>query len=337
MAPADLPYDGFGGYLYNSPISLPNYANTTISTSYAIIDYFLFTGSGSATTIGVLFGACLMTLIHVLVFTTPDKRGRIIFNCIVAGLVLEVIRNFTGIWSVTRSGTNSSYFLLTLPTNAVNETDAENLDAANKYTNFSLGTNVNDTINEIASLLAFVAVQVCFYVLVHTMMSAMRRKTVRLVTILLAGLGCHAVIWRLVQVVWNTINVFHQTAAFAPPGAVQFGTTIAYTVSVCAWCLVYGYLIIHSALTRIRMGLEFKRGEARHMMFMTALESMIIPRRFDVRRVAQVKGILTKHCSNVYGPTMDFPLLVSRVRILRRPINPHPAPLRYTVGKHVRP
>jgi Fungal pheromone mating factor STE2 GPCR len=221
-----------------------------------------------------------MTLIHVLVFTTPDKRGRIIFNCIVAGLLLEVVRNFIGIWSVTRSGTNSSYFLLTLPTNAVNESDAENLDAANKYTNFSLGANVNDTMNEITSLLAFVAVQICFYVLVHTMMSAMRRKTIRIATFSLAGLGCHAVIWRLVQVVWNTINLFQQTSTFAPPEAVQLGTSIAYTVSVCAWCLVYGYLIIRSALTRIRMGLEFKRGEARHMMFMTALESMIIPRTF---------------------------------------------------------
>jgi hypothetical protein len=221
-----------------------------------------------------------MTLIHVLVFTTPDKRGRIIFNCIVAGLLLEVTRTFTGIWSVTRSGTNSSYFLLTLPTNAMNETDAENLDAANKYTNSSLGTNVNGTINAIASLLAFVAVQVCFYVLVHTMMSAMRRKTVRIVTILLAGLGCHAIIWRLIQLVWNTINLFHQTSTFAPAGVLQFGTSIAYTVSVCAWCLAYGFLIIRSAMARIRMGLEFKRGEARHVMFMTALESMIIPRTF---------------------------------------------------------
>jgi hypothetical protein len=134
--------------------------------------------------------------------------------------------------------------------------------------------------NEITSLLAFVAVQICFYVLVHTVMSAMRRKTICIATFSLAGLGCHAVIWRLVQVVWNTINLFQQTSTFAPLEAVQLGTSIAYTVGVCAWCLVYGYLIIRSALTRIRMGLEFKRGEARHMMFMTALESMIIPRTF---------------------------------------------------------
>jgi hypothetical protein len=112
------------------------------------------------------------------------------------------------------------------------------------------------------------------------MMAAMRRKTVRIVTILLAGLGCHAIIWRLIQLVWNTINLFHQTSSFAPAGVLQFGTSIAYTVSVCAWCLAYGYLIVRSAVARIRMGLEFKRGEARHMMFMTALESMIIPRTF---------------------------------------------------------
>jgi hypothetical protein len=243
-----------------------------------VIDECLFNGAGSATTMGVLFGACLMTLIHVLVFTTPDKRGRIIFNCIVVGLVLEIVRQFTGIWAVTRSGTNSSYFLLTLPYN--NATQAEDLAAANAYTNFSLRTKVNSVINQLTAVLAYVAVQVCFYVLVYAMMSAMRRKTVRIVTISLVGLGFHSVAWRFIQVVWNTVNVFHQTSTFAPPVAVQFGTEIAYTISTSSWCLVYGYLIIRSALSRIRMGLGFKKGEARHMMFMTALESMILPSRF---------------------------------------------------------
>jgi hypothetical protein len=86
MDPADLPHDGRGGYLYTQNIAIPNYANTTTYTTYSAIDDYLFTGSGSATTLGVTFGACLMTLIHVIVFTTPDKRGRIIFNCIVVGL-----------------------------------------------------------------------------------------------------------------------------------------------------------------------------------------------------------------------------------------------------------
>jgi uncharacterized membrane protein YqjE len=286
MTPADLPHDGRGGYLYTSPIPLPNYANTAVSTSYAVVDGFLFIGSASATTMGVTFGACLMTLIHVLVFTMPDKRGRIIFNCIVVGLLLEVIRQFTGIWAVTRSGTNSSYFLLTLPSN--NATEAENLAAANAYTNFSLGTKVNSAINELTSVLAFVAVQVCFYVLVYAMMSAMRRKTIRIVTVSLAGLGLHAVVWRFVQVIWNTVSLFHQTSSFAPPGFMQFGTEIAYTISICAWCLAYGYLVIRSALRRVRMGLGFKRGEARHVMFMTALESMIVPSRFhSMREVRQ--------------------------------------------------
>jgi hypothetical protein len=277
MAPADLPHDGRGGYLYTSRISIPNYANTTVYTSYSAIDNYLAIGSGSGTTFGVAFGACLMTLIHVLVFTTPDKRGRIIFNCIVVGLLLEVIRQVCAIWAVTRAGTNSSYFLLTLPSD--NATDSENLaaEAANAYTNFSLGTKVNAVIDGLASILAFFAIQVCFYVLVCAMMSAMRRKTFHIVTISLAGLGCHAAVWRFVQFVWATISVFHQTWNFPPPWFVILGAEIAYTVSICAWCLVYGYLVVRSALSRIRLGLEFKRGEARHVMIMTALESMMIP------------------------------------------------------------
>ena len=280
MAATDLPRDGRGGSLYNLQFSIPNYANTTTSTSYSTIDGYLFSGSASGTTFGVTFGACLMTLIHVLVFTTPDKRGRIIFNCIVVGLVLEVIRQFCGIWAVTRSGTNSSYFLLTLPPD--NATDSELLAyvTANAYTNFNLGTKVNATIDGLTSILAFFAVQVCFYVLVYAMMSATRRKTVRLVTWSLAGLGAHAAVWRFVQFVLNTVSVFNQTMNFAPPTWLILASEVAYTVSLCAWCLVYGFLVFRSVLSRIRLGVEFKRGEARHVMFMTALESMIIPGKF---------------------------------------------------------
>lgn len=277
MAAADLPHDGRGGYLYTSQISVPNYANSTVYTSYSAIDGYLFTGSASGTTFGVTFGACLMTMIHVLVFTMPDKRGRIIFNCIVVGLFLEVIRQFCGIWAVTRAGTYSSYFLLTLPSNNATESEYLAAEAANAYANLSLGTKVNTLIDGLASLLAFIATQVCFYVLVNAMMSAMRRRAIRIVTTSLAGLGFHAVVWRLVQCVWDTVAVFHQTATVPPPWFLSLGAEIAYTISICAWCLVYSYLIIRSALARIRLGLEFKRGEARHVMIMTALESMVIP------------------------------------------------------------
>ena len=278
MAPADLPYDGHGGYLYRSnAISFPTYANTTLYTSYATIDDYLFTSSGSATTFGVAFGACLMTLIHVLAFTAPDKRGRIIFNCVVVGLLLEVVRQFCAIWAVTRSGTNSAYFLLTLPADDATDIEAQAAAVANAYTNFSLGTRVNAVIDGLASVLAFFAIQVCFFVLVRTMMSAMRRRTVGLFMTLLAGLGAHAVVWRFVQFIWNTISVFNESYNFSPPWWIFLGAQIAYTISICAWCLVYGFLVIRSVLTRIRLGIEFKRGEARHVMFMTTLESMIIP------------------------------------------------------------
>jgi uncharacterized membrane protein YqjE len=279
MGPADLPRDGRGGYLYTQDISIPNYANTTTYTTYSAIDAYLFTGSGSATTIGVTFGACLMTLIHVLVFTTPEKRGRIIFNCIVVGLLMEVIRQFCGIWAVTRSGTNSSYFLLTLAPDNATDSEIQAFSAANGYTNFSLGTKVNSIIDALTSVLAFIAIQVCFCVLVQAMMSATRRKTARIVIISLAVLGFHGVVWRIVQFVWNTLEVFRPSTTKPLPDWLYLATSVAYTVSICAWCLVYGYLVVRSALSRIRLGLEFKRGEARHVMMMTTLESMIIPSR----------------------------------------------------------
>jgi hypothetical protein len=279
MDPADLPHDGRGGYLYTQNIAIPNYANTTTYTTYSAIDDYLFTGSGSATTLGVTFGACLMTLIHVIVFTTPDKRGRIIFNCIVVGLSLEVIRQFCGIWAVTRSGTNSSYFLLTLIPDNATDSEIQAFSAANGYTNFSLGTKVNSIIDALTSVLAFIAIQVCFCVLVRAMMSAMRRRTARIVIISLAILGFHGVVWRIVQFVWNTLEVFRPSTTKPLPDWLYLATSVAYTVSICAWCLVYGYLVVRSALSRIRLGLEFKRGEARHVMMMTTLESMIIPSR----------------------------------------------------------
>ena len=279
MDPADLPRDGRGGYLYTQNISIPNYANTTTYTTYSAIDDYLFTGSGSATTFGVTFGACLMTLIHVLVFTTPDKRGRIIFNCIVVGLSMEVIRQFCGIWAVTRSGTNSSYFLLTLAPDNATDSEIQAFSAANEYTNFSLGTKVNSIIDALTSVLAFIAIQVCFCVLVRAMMSAMRRKTARIVIISLAVLGFHGVVWRIVQFVWNTLEVFRPSTTHPLPDWLYLATSVAYTVSICAWCLVYGYLVVRSARSRIRLGLEFKRGEARHVMIITTLESMIIPSR----------------------------------------------------------
>jgi Fungal pheromone mating factor STE2 GPCR len=279
MDPADLPRDGRGGYLYTQNIYIPNYANTTTYTTYSAIDDYLLSSSGSATTLGVTFGACLMTLIHVLVFTTPDKRGRIIFNCIVVGLFLEAIRQFCGIWATTRSGTNSSYFLLTLTPDNATESEFQAFSAANAYTNFSLGTKVNSIIDALTSILAFMSIQVCFCVLVQAMMSAMRRKTARIVIISLAILGFHGVVWRIVQFIWNTLEVFRPSTTRPLPDWLYLATSVAYTVSTCAWCLVYGYLVVRSALSRIRLGLEFKRGEARHVMIMTTLESMIIPSR----------------------------------------------------------
>jgi uncharacterized membrane protein YqjE len=279
MDPANLPRDGRGGYLYTQNIYIPNYANTTTYTTYSAIDDYLLTSSGSATTLGVTFGACLMTLIHVLVFTTPDKRGRIIFNCIVVGLFLEVIRQFCGIWAVTRSGTNSSYFLLTLTPDNATDSEIQAFSAANEYTNFSLGTKVNSIIDALTSVLAFMSIQVCFCVLVQAMMSATRRKTARIVITSLAVLGFHGVVWRIVQFVWNTLEVFRPTTTHPLPDWLYLATSVAYTVSICAWCLVYGYLVVRSALSRIRLGLEFKRGDARHVMIMTTLESMIIPSR----------------------------------------------------------
>lgn len=279
MDPSDLPRDGRGGYLYTQNIYIPNYANTTTYTTYSAIDDYLLSSSGSATTFGVTFGACLMTLIHVLVFTTPDKRGRIIFNCIVVGLFLEVIRQFCGIWATTRSGTNSSYFLLTLTPDNATDSEIQAFSAANAYTNFSLGTQVNSIIDALTSILAFMSIQVCFCVLVQAMMSAMRRRTARIVIISLAILGFHGVVWRIVQFVWNTLEVFRPSTTHPLPDWFYLATSIAYTVSICAWCLVYGYLVVRSALSRIRLGLKFKRGEARHVMIMTTLESMIIPSR----------------------------------------------------------
>jgi hypothetical protein len=277
MDPADLPRDGRGGYLYTQNIYIPNYANTTTYTTYAAIDDYLWAGSGSATTFGVAFGACLMTLIHVLVFTTPDKRGRIIFNCIVVGLSLEVIRQFCAIWAVTRSGANSSYFLLTLTPNNATDSEVQAFSAANEYTNFGLGTKVNSIVDALTSVLAFMAIQVCFCVLVQAMMSAMRRKTSRIVIVSLAVLGFHGVVWRIVQFVWNTLEVFRPSTTSPLPGWLYLATSVAYSVSICAWCLVYGYLVVRSALSRMRLGLEFKRGDTRHVMIMTTLESMIIP------------------------------------------------------------
>ena len=335
MASADMPNDGRGGSLYNSPISIPNYANTTLSTSYSAIDGYLFSGSASGTTFGVAFGACLMTLIHVLLFTMPDKRGRVIFNCIVVGLVLEVIRQFCGVWAVTRSGTNSSYFLLTLPPD--NATDSELLAyvTANAYTNFSLGTKVNATIDGLTSILAFFTIQVCFYVLVHTMMSARRRKTIRIVTVSLAGVGAHAAVWRFVQFVLNTISVFNQTMNSAPPAWLILVAEVAYAVSICAWCLVYGFLVFRSALARIRLGVEFRRGEARHVMFMTAIESMIVPSMCHLVTYRQ-KWVLIERRSNLRCSTMGDPILVSRRGILCRPLYLHFLPVWYTLGKLLR-
>lgn len=272
MPPSDLPHDGRGGYLYHNSISVPNYAEVPINTSLFKLDQLLWENSSSAMTDSLLLGVCLLTLIHVFLFTTPAKRGRIVFNCVVAGLCFELLRQFCAIWGVTQGGTASTYYSLT----------ASN-PAANAYSNLSHGTEVAIAIDQLAALPGLVAVQVSYFILVRIMMSASRRVVVHLVTVPLGVLGFTAAILRSTQVTWSIVASFNAVVMY-PPYWLQWINLVLYTISIGSWCLIYGSLTIRSVLSRIRLGIPFRRGEARYMMLMSALESMTIPGKCRLAR-----------------------------------------------------
>src|SRR5271155_5104290 len=125
MSPSDLPVDGRGGYLYEQNISIPVYPTGSVNTTLDFLDQIYYYNAQITCTFSVCFGACLITLLHLIALTPPEKRGRPLFTFTITGLLFELTRLFCCIWATTRSGTASTYWTVTIG------------DSYNQYANIS--------------------------------------------------------------------------------------------------------------------------------------------------------------------------------------------------------
>ena len=285
MPRQEYPVNARGGDLWDKQFLVPVYPNTTGNVTWHYITNTIVYQSESNSTASVLFGACLVTLIHVIVFTPPVKRGRKFFLCLVAGLFFTTIRQFTEIWNSSRGGYGMPYsYLIDYPNPAFGHSNASTgysqLDA---YTNASLGSSVNDTINEISALLTLITVQACFFIQAHAVLAVLRKNIHYTVLIFCSVLGLVATLCRLVQAVWVEVNTYHLNTKWEP-AAFDNATASLIAASIVAWCLVFAFQVSMQIINQLRLG-TFKRNSMFQIMLMISIETMVAPGECQAEKI----------------------------------------------------
>ena len=296
MNSTDLPVDGYGGYLYDQNITFPSYDGASYNLTYQFIDKMEAYGTGVGITYGACFGVCLITLIHMVALTSGVKRTRPAFVFIVIGLLVEIARLLVVMWANTKSG-DASFYAQVAP-------DTSNV-------NYTLRTKVCTPLNQIFGILAYIAVELCFYLQCKVIMANMRKIFYYIILTYLVCAGVVALIFRC----WEAaiaIKITFVDANSIIPTWLQESTLALYSVSIGSWCLVFSTQVGFAIRNRLQMGPGVERSRTFDILLMASIESMFLPGKYRmISDCALPLTPLMKSCSascKICLPTLSLKL-----------------------------
>ena len=261
---------------YSHNFTIHRYNGSIDEHNLARVDIVASGNAKEAATNAVLFGVCLMTLLHLVVLTPATKRRLPLFAFNVAALIFCIIRFLTGMLFLTESNLSKIYYMITPQAG-----------------NYGI-TAADEAVTVIMTIMAWPALLctcACLYIQAKTVMSSMSRWLYWSIMSYLLLVTAFTALWRLIQIVygigysWGNLPYDHKL------DNVEQGSLALYCICFGSWSVVFILKVIFAIIARVRMGIT--KNTAMHILLMTSVESMVIPGMFQAHTDYPAISLLT--------------------------------------------
>jgi hypothetical protein len=236
--------------------------NGTANITWAELDSIFLRNEQTNATAGICFGLCLIALLNVVALTPKSKRGLPLYSFILMALAFLTARYLT---------------LMVLYTD---------LEVGSAYYNIAADYSDGEALCSIVAIVfviwlpafAFLFIVLCLYIqgkCVLVLLALKHRYIYTGVMIYLLTLSIGTTILRMVGAAFVTVNQFD--ASFVLPYWIKTAILTTYTATMLSWSLVFSWqvgMVIHN---RYRLGGPLDKNEGLAILFMTGIESMLIP------------------------------------------------------------
>ena len=218
-------------------------------------------------TAGICFGFCLLAFLNIIALTPKSKRGLPLYTFNLLALATLAAR----------------YLVLTVATTA--------LEFGSAYYQVAGDYRDGETAKSIVALVftiwlppfAFVFVVICLYLqgkCVLVLVAIKRQYLYIGIMTYLVGLSICTVCFRLVYAVFVTVSFFDSN--FSAPDWMSTTVLAMYTATILSWSLVFSWQVGLCIYDRCKIGMPVDRHEAMSILFMTGIESMLVPSKSNV-------------------------------------------------------
>ena len=262
------PVDGYGGSLYHQSFTVPTYNIGMLdgqpqTTSYWELDYAWHYNQRLLSGFGVCFGLLFMALLNLCALTPASKRGLPLYTFNILAIVCEMTRLLLEIIRYSYTGYSSAYFMLT-----------DDITGSNMSKN-SIAVGI---LIQVFSPFGFMFIQFCFFIQARAVLSAFRttNKVWHHVIIgTLIGLGVVSFFWRIFESV--VVAMDYTLLITWDPDWVWLVADALYTVSIGGWSMIFTIQVGLILYRRAKLGGAIQRTEALNILFLTGIESMVLP------------------------------------------------------------
>ena len=263
-----LPVDGRGGYLWNSNITFSVYPSSAYpqgghyNITWANLDEIFNKNEQVNATAGICFGFCMVTFLNILALTPKSKRGLplYIFNLLALATLAARYLNIMVTYTALEFG--SAYYQI-----AGGYGDGETTQSV-------IGIGLTIWLPPFA----LIFVVVCLYLqgkCVLVLIALKRRYLYVAIITYLIGLSIFTIILRLVYAIFLTASFFNSNIFV--PNWMRTTVLSTYTATILSWSLIFSWQVGIYIFNRCKIGASLDRREAMSILFMTGIESMLIP------------------------------------------------------------
>lgn len=254
--------------MWESNITFPVYPSYShphggaANITWSELDVIFLENEQVNATAGVCFGVCLMALLNVVALTPKPKRGLPLYTFILIYLAILTARYLTIMVLYTDLEVGSAYY--------------------NVAADYADGETIQSIIGIVFVIwlppFALLFVIICFYMqgkCVLVLIAMKHRYLYKGIMSYLIILSICTIALRMVYAVFVTVNQFN--FSFFLPDWMNTAALATYTATILSWSLVFSWQVGMCIFNRYKLGGPVDKSEGMAILFMTGIESMLIP------------------------------------------------------------
>lgn len=297
--------------------------NGVANITWAELDAIFLHNEQTNAVAGICFGLCLVTLLNVVALTPRSKRSLPLYIFILIALGLLTARYLILMVLYTDLEVGSAYY-----------------NIAADYMDGGSGFSIVAIVFVIwLPLLAFLFVLLCLYVQGKCVLVLLQLRHHILYSgimgylLVLSGVATALRILDAAFVTFNQFDSYYELPAWSSTAVL-----ITYTATILSWSLVFTVQVGTVIFNRYRRGGRLDMNEGLSILFMTGIESMLIPSEPSILSYPNLKTHpLTPSNSDLRHPSTNIHLLGAHSRISHHALRRLHHPLRQRLGQQRKP